>query len=345
MLTRHFYEVDEVCFALLDCLRYKKIEEAVFWTRELILSGEHDELEKTVIQGWIIYLGVLHVNWLDLWFVESADDLEGYKRLAMIVEFCKTDVDKKKKMPSTALTFWIAGRGFAPEASEERVSLALTENDPICLYWWMGSSYEKKPTALLETIKTYVDSVSIFDSISKAMALKVSLQMRILLSVCAVQILCLDIYPADHVIQDSTKTYLNSLDDKWYVGFRSSRLYAISNDVLPKGYKRVLQETALCCSPIELLENGCAFWKSIRNQIVDDDSLENIVEKYFPDDIPDEWSIEDRAYSHVLKLDAYKINIRPEYRMKKIWNATCVIAMDWYPHIKSLFKACRVPDP
>ena len=63
------------------------------------------------------------------------------------------------------------------------------------------------------------------------------------------------------------------------------------------------------------------------------------------DDIPDEWSIEDRAYSHVLKLDAYKINIRPEYRMKKIWNATCVIAMDWYPHIKSLFKACRVPDP
>ena len=204
MLTRHFYELDEVGYALLYCLRHKRCEEAVFWAQELLLSQEEEMLNKIMVQAWITLLGFRRIDWLDAW-------VNSVEKLVLVYEFCKKDYAS-----SSYLTFWIAARGLSPVASEERVSLALSENDPICLYWWLGSEYDKKPSLLLNTIIGYVDSAEIFASLQKVMKWKLSLQLRTLLAVCAVQVLCLETQPAPLVC--TTHDTAKSLLLGWSVG-------------------------------------------------------------------------------------------------------------------------------
>lgn len=331
MLTRHFYESDEVCYALIESLRFRKTETAVFWARELILSEMDEELSKTVVQGWIMCLGIEFINWLDAWF--KTDDT----RLALIVEFCKID-RPKKKMSSCALTFWIGGRGFAPLASESRITQAISENDPISLYWFLGSSYEKRPSAVFEIVKSFVDDPSIFDSLNVAFQ-NANMQIKVLLSICAIQLLCENSYPHVMLIDESTKDLVTMLLDSWPVGYKISRRYTIHG--LPQGYKRSLQ-CSLCCSALDLMDKGCTFWQKVKKTIIDDISLETTVTQYFPDDIPDEWSIQERVKSHVLVQDVYKVDIHPEYIMKKVFNAHCTIRSEWFHSIKVLYKACRV---
>jgi hypothetical protein len=350
MLTRHFYELEEVCFALQDCLRYNKSEEAVFWARELVLSYEDDALTKTMIQAWIMYMGAEKIDWLDAWFqLNLEDDKGGCQRLVLVAEFCdRSPCDRSVVKPlSLVKTFWIACRGLSPVANEERVAQALAENDPICLYWWLGPTYEKKPTALMTAVANFVDSPELFDSLNRAMACKLSVQLRMLLSVCAVQLLCLDSYPDALVVTKGPFVAELLGRDDWFVGGRKSRLFQIKAMQLPRGYKRVLQADALCESAVKVMEMGCKFWQNVGALIQDDDTLESVVSEYFPDDIPDEWSVQDRAQSHPVALDVYKVQMKPDYRVKVVWGLkkhVPIFLKSWYPAIKLLFKACGVPD-
>jgi hypothetical protein len=124
-------------------------------------------------------------------------------------------------------------------------------------------------------------------------------------------------------------------------------LFQIKAEQLPRGYKRVLQADALCESAVKVMEMGCKFWLNVGALIQDDDTLESVVTEYFPDDIPDEWSTEDRAQSHPVALDVYKVHMKPEYRIKVVWGLKKHVPLflkSWYPTIKLLFKTCGVPD-
>ncbi len=334
MLTRHFYELDEVGYALLYCLRHKRCEEAVFWAQELLLSQEEEILNKIMIQAWISIMGARRIDWLDAWF-------GGVDRLVLVYEFCKIGFSS-----SGYLTFWIAARGLSPVASEERVALALSENDPICLYWWLGSEYDKKPSLLLNTIESYVDSADIFASLQKAMKCKLSVQLRTLLAVCGVQVLCLETQPVPLVC--TGHDFVKNLSLGWSVGRRGGRMFSITSEMLPRGCKRVLQMDGLCLGAKTIMAQGCRFWQNIGSQIADCDDItyERVVDTHFPDDIPDEWSVEDRAKSHPVKQNMYKVHIKHEYRIRLFWNPKRIpiIREAWRAQLTVLFKACAVPD-
>lgn len=346
MLTRHFYELETVCYALLDSLRHKRTTEAVFWARELVLSYEDETLTKTMVQAWIMFMGSQRIDWLDAWFSVSSDagsDAGGCQRLVLVAEFSERTISVGQRL-SCVLTFWIASRGLSPMASEDRVVQALGENDPISLYWWLGPSYDKKPSSLLSLVCSYVDSPELFDSLQKAISLKLSVHLRTLLSVCAVQLLCLESYPEP--LQSTKGPLVAELLSTWSTGKRQSRLFSIKPEMLPHGYKRILQADALCESAVKVMALGCKFWQNIGSLINDDSSLESVVDTYFPDDIPDEWSVTDRAKSHPVALDVYKVFIKPEYRIKLVWKLkrVPVFRRAWLPQTKLLFKACAVPD-
>jgi hypothetical protein len=81
------------------------------------------------------------------------------------------------------------------------------------------------------------------------------------------------------------------------VGRRSARFFAIPRESLtqnttrgqmPNKYTNISELR----NPIPHLEDGCKFWKRV--QITDDETYD----KYFPDDIPDEWSTADQEKSH-----------------------------------------------
>ena len=97
--------------------------------------------------------------------------------------------------------------------------------------------------------------------------------------------------------------------DSWnkQIGRRAARLYAIpeaaltpttTRGSLPRKYTNI----ADIREPVALLSEGCTFWKEVMMEsgghFKDDDSLEKFYATYFPDDIPDEWSLADQQKSH-----------------------------------------------
>jgi len=100
------------------------------------------------------------------------------------------------------------------------------------------------------------------------------------------------------------------------LGRRAARAYAIPTDALHAATTRgqmPFKYTNICDvrEPVGLLSEGCRFWQEALEEngiVVDaetgatafpnDDVLERFYERYFPDDIPDEWSKPDQEKSH-----------------------------------------------
>ena len=341
MLSRNFYECEEVCLALLDSLRKGRSKEAVYWAYELQLSEEHELLEKTIIRAWLLYLGPPNIHWLDTWFNLTTED----EKLALIYGFVSLYPAKKKRVPSMLKTFYIAGRGFAEKQDMERVQTGISENEPFSVYWWLGPGYEKSPTALLEFVAGFVDSVELFDSLRKAMASIGSLQMKNLLGAAAVQLLCLSSYPDSYVIGDGGLKDITTYKEDWDLDYgKERRHYPILENMLPHGGGRVTQNDGLNICWREIMTKGCVFWKSQMERIIDDESLEAVYAELFPDDIPDEWGLEAKNISHPVKSDTYKIYTKQSYRMKLVWGFSPVLRKAWDSRLKNLFKVAYVPD-
>jgi len=94
------------------------------------------------------------------------------------------------------------------------------------------------------------------------------------------------------------------------VGTRAARIHSIPEEAkivrgrLPAGYSNIDELR----NPITLLLEGCAFWQEVANfsrdpeldtpVFDDDEALEDFYDRYFPDDVPDEWPIADQVKSH-----------------------------------------------
>ena len=330
MLTRYLYDCDEVCYALIDSLYRGRSEEAVFWARELLLSKEDIVLEKTVVRAWLLFLGAPNIHWLDAWF-------NGLDKLTLISEF--STLMKRGRSVASLKTFVIAGRGLSPEQNMDRVNAAINENDPFSFYWWVGAAYKKTPSALMKFIKEFVEDPVLFGSLEKALALFPGIPMKMLICISAVQLLCLKSYPPDYVLGSLVE--MPVLEDS----MKANRVYPILANMLSQKHKRVEQSDALCKTQKEII--GCAgskFWNEVNEKIVDDDSLEELTEELFPDDTPDEWSVQERNKSHPVEFISYKRFIKTSYRAKLLWGFAPALKKEWSVRIDSIFKFCLAPE-
>ena len=99
------------------------------------------------------------------------------------------------------------------------------------------------------------------------------------------------------------------------IGRRSARRYAIPVEALTASTPRGQIESKYTnmdelWDPVPLLSEGCAFWREIvtiygikingiGEAVFPNDTIkEDFYVRYFPDDIPDEWSLEDQSKSH-----------------------------------------------
>lgn len=337
MLTRHFYETDEVCLCLQNALRRRRPKEAVFWASELLLSHEFTLLDKTMIQTWIVYLGAPCVHWLDSWMTVG-EDIGGCQRLVLVAEFSKlVEAQPKRKAPPPLQCFVMAARGSSV-ASPTAVSEAVMANDAFGVYWNLG---ELKPIDMISALRGYVDSPEIFDSLFIA-AKTVGRAVQTLLAATAVQVLCLDEYPP--ALTCSTEVDVAGWLREWEstIGRRAGRRYEIDCEALP-GRARVTQKEGLLGSAIQLLERGCQFWQTTLAIIKDDMSLENVVDEHFPDDIPDEWSVVERSKSHPVEASVLKKRSgKMADVMVSVWGFSPVIRKTWNSKLKQLFDSVGV---
>jgi hypothetical protein len=335
MLTRHFYEINEVCLMLIQSLRKGLIENSLFWGRELILSNEYELLEKTVIQSWILWLGSHNIHWLREW-VKSQNHME---KLILLAEFCvlRTKMTKQNKR-ACLYPFLICARGSnRDEIREDGISAGLDTSNPFILYYSLGNNYILSPSAAIEYISDIVESV--IEPIVKVVKLIKPVKMKTLLLGCAVQVACLKTYPCD--LNYTMKDYVQDNLAKWepLVGRRKGRLFAILEKDLIHGKKRLSQDLGLNLSHTEIFKTGCVFWQKYKD--CDNDDL---VDSVFPDDIPDEWSLEDKILSHPKNPRGYNVFYKPEYRCKQLWGFTPFIKKDWVNELNSLMKTCLCPS-
>ena len=75
-LSRHFYSLDEVQAALLCTTSNNKPDEALFWCKEMLLSGCVGEAISTLFQSWLLNTGAFRLQWLiDAWKLLASDEL------------------------------------------------------------------------------------------------------------------------------------------------------------------------------------------------------------------------------------------------------------------------------
>jgi len=63
-LTKHLYYVDEVQAALMYCCKHNRVEEALFWCSELIVSNCLSEAIHSLTIYWLYNVGIANTNWL-----------------------------------------------------------------------------------------------------------------------------------------------------------------------------------------------------------------------------------------------------------------------------------------
>jgi len=326
MLTRHLYELDEVCSSLIEALRHRRAKEAVFWARELVLSHEEEALGKIMINAWILLLGAPAIHWLDSW-TAIKDDLGGCTRLVHVADLCR--LAGRTRAPLKCVV--IAARGPADLADGDKVSAAVAANDPFDLYRYAGP---KKPEELITMLCEFVDSPEIFDSLKIAVSGRVGIQIKTLLSVCAVQALCLSEFPG--TLELESESDVASWLGEWEpsIGRRNGRQYEIQKP-------SVTQAEGLLGSAVELMGRGTVFWQTELALITNDETLEYITDKHFPDDIPDEWSSNERSKSHAAAGAEPVKRVREDMnqKMEDLFGFSPVLRKSWLPRLRLFMKA------
>ena len=327
MLTRHLYELDEVCKALVTALRYRRTKEAVFWARELILSHEDAALEQTMIVAWLLLLGAPCIHWLDAW-TGVKSDLGGCQRLVLVAEMSRLIAPGVLKAPLKC--FYMAARGPAAVADAEAVTAAVSENDMFRLCWHLGPL---KPAELLDALCAFVDSPEIFNTLKLLVAGRgLAAPIKTLLSVSAIHVLCLNELPAELEPELSAEVATWLAEWEPLIGRRAGRIYSIE---MPQ-----VMEGDLLGSAVEVMGRGCAFWQSELALIIGDDSLEKVVDKQFPDDIPDEWSVTERSKSHsAVAMAAKRGREDMNQKMAELFGLAPALRKSWLPRLRLFLKA------
>ena len=334
-LTRNLYEMDEVVSSLKICL-CNGWPRGLFWLWELVVSCEESLAHETLLDAWLYWGGgydptsLTETDWVAKYTriataIRSAGSRNAMKLLSEIGEnrpsltpiakgtaeirrvrsaaFVES-VDPSER--SDAANFWIsydsacrqgscrdalwllqaAQHRFSSDAIWSAISIAIR-----------GSDMTRTAIALLKTTDLHPMS-------------------QILHQAAATLLLCTPSALRDEKLKPTPTHRLHYENwDRWAtdVGTRSARVYAIPPEALHRETARGQIEfkyTNIGDLRDPLLAEGCQFWRSALAEygvstdetgatiFPDDDTLERFYDRYFPTDIPDEWSKKDQEKSH-----------------------------------------------
>lgn len=276
-LTRNLYEMDEVISALQVCL-HEGDDQALFWLWELVVSKE-ETAALAAIEEIVMWLGDPQLlngpntDWIRL-YVSIRNTKDSVMNLL-----------SRATQPSKRF-------GFAAGLKD-----ALRRKNKVAVAWYIREAQdivpEKEIWSALTGVKMNGTSV--------------------VYQVAAATILCNRPERPPPALEKAKARW-----DSWTaaIGRRKARAFAIPERALHAGTTRgalpaKYTNIADIREPVGLLSEGCKFWQEAlaamgitedegTNAVCfpDDDVLERFHAKYFPDDIPDEWSAADQQKSH-----------------------------------------------
>lgn len=337
-LSRHFYNLDEVLYALSYSISSGKKEEAIFWCKELIDSGYIGETISMLFKTWLWNYGSFNISWL----IEAYDKLcsnelnEDDILLAtfQLVSICPTKRDnslwhilvlgtKFNENPPDRITNNITKKWSSDNQIETFFVQSIYQGKSLNAWWasqmidcnrvWELLEWfcENVYSENLEKYKKIIYSLQNYENILgyKSENYDAIIRCQAILSFCSK-------YKINKEIVKMIPVEIADTIDIWntVLGKKERRKYQIPKICLygnvERGWMKWSQTSLNELYDVEKGIIGCPFWDEIlieyaevnleNNEVVwkSDELKEKFYNNYFPDDIPDEWNKQDKNKSH-----------------------------------------------
>lgn len=318
-LTRHFYRLDEVRSALRDCIVNRRVDKGLFWTQELLDSGENEYLFETLLEIWAFAVGPAKLRWvidaadvgradlltLSLQLLRLPRDAADGSLLGLVLQAYE-DCCRVGRLANPAAAFREAiGKGQLRTAATAWLQLdaaagaailgeqcALVPPDRAMVLEALGSWASWAPSALARPI---------WGTLSAVMTI---------MTLCMSEAQWAISTSPYRQMSDDTQTYVLELLGDWrgLLGRRLRRVYEIPRDCLKwdtgRGRMRWTENTTEELWRIWEALEGTQCWDDLAAATgyawsgYDTVGWAEFLEAAFPDDWPEEWSVEDQLLSH-----------------------------------------------
>lgn len=296
MITRHFYESEEVELALAYAILRGRHVEAAFWCEELVCSEEEDRAWGTLYRTWLEQCLVVVPDWADTWLSTDTNIHEA------CVELC--DACSGGRDVSLPLLMMIPYEPVAANSNLQEFFLAAQAAGAAQDAWWaalqLGSAAAQLPFPLADRLFAYLKTLDLPGPpnfwLGATMCAAVLLQAAAATASTA----------AEFVRTGEARAPVREIAAwRGLTGRRARRQYAIPRECLlcvsPRG--RASSKTSSLPGLYAVHERlltgeGCSVWNRVLPTSSSDEAVEAFYALAFPDDIPDEWSAADQLQSH-----------------------------------------------
>lgn len=333
-LTRHFYALDEVAAALAYCCIAARPKEACFWLQELIDSGEAAFAIKAMVEAYTLNCGVQRLSWLKAAYEAFASEEVTEDALyELCIALCRISARDYSLigLHLVRMADCVSGtvpklEGVQPEGVQQYFLESLRQGN-IRAAFWAASALDSNTLLAALRSKAHPLMVGPLEIIYRlnewaGTTFAPHTILCLLLMVCGLRLDEYEATLANPVLGIPVTVLEERIQWTALLGRRARRLYAIPNScfylVTRRGRMPWSESTdadlrrvgdQLTTAPY--LRN-CEFWNSMIDEctwrpsaedpgtegFADDEDWENFSNKAFVDDIPDEWSIEERLKSH-----------------------------------------------
>ena len=317
MYTRHFYKLEDVKAALQYAIHIKKPYEAVYWCKEI---SNISDIKPILFLSWFYSIGLSNLNVIDMIKNATFEDIGTIFQIASI--------ESRDSMLPYVLVNGTLDKTYKIKKTLLKLSSSLKQGNPNIDIWIRNTLYGKFFESWQTSLKVWDDEIFLsmiqtivntkFDNPSRILEIIDTLYgfdfIDIIYRRCSViGILCMD----DNMIENALKPEIpiiinmNLYLELWrsVYGKRKGRIFHLYNDCFYGKTKRGLMTIEE--SNISELSNqhNLIMHQKIHEEIINvygsydefknnPDQYEPFCECYFPDDIPDEWSLEDKQKSH-----------------------------------------------
>jgi hypothetical protein len=329
-LTRHFYALDEVHAALQYASTRNDRLETLFWCKELLLSQCVGETISTLFESWLWHKGPFQLQWLlGAWATLAGEELS--EDDVLLAAYQLSAISYRHRDHSLWNILVLTAQGAAPERLTPKTPTILPSSDDRECYfvralyqgkaysaWWMSRRmatdrvWELLAWYATHCIKygaTYHTCFKALQSYEQLLGYRTD-EYDMIVRCLAVLSLCLSpsqqadsLSSLPSVIDATSLTRLAEWQQR--LGRKSYRVYSIPTACLyGTGRGRIPWQSSTVSQLNETHLIGCPFWEEALSEyaIIDNgihwNSEEEFYHRYFPDDLPDEWTKAEKERSH-----------------------------------------------
>ena len=356
LFTRHFYYLDEVKAALQYEIHRKRLTESFFWLTELIDSEEYQEIQNVLLKSWFYDVGLENLDILYHILITPSHDKTALYQIVKTLKSSKNDCT----LP-IMLLYGVSSPTYKNKNIVFKLPDVLVQEDNnidtfirACFLgkyleaWLLSIGLWNHPNLQLyiERIIKYKFKNNIFLTIINFLKYNNNIwYIRcIIIGICCFteKLYIKNDTLKDISTDDSVKIKIwNNLFGKrarreftiptqclYGVTFRGTKTYQDNNIKELHDHIYIIMNQKI----YEEIEDQ---YETIEKFIENDDEYESFIDSYFPNDIPDEWSLIDQQKSHGIGVNqkSDKPNIRRYFNrwvdLKydcKIWDKETIVS-------------------